>query len=677
MAALIHDHPIAWAPPSPFWPDADRALLRKPVILRFSSDDFMDEVQRVLARDPDKLRGRVAVPETWRGIRKPARTPNPHAGTGGVLARLGVAARRGKNLTPVPESSSDAHDLDLKLYQPAHQRFYLVAASLVCHQAGLPDRYIDRGHHESAVFVMRRWFPPNDSVAGDLPVFESTTWVEHAFVAQSDGSFAWVPVAEANASEATRAALLEGEEQLPLFPLTFAEDDGRTRRLLAGLIPVGKREAYHAAMRRKDDGTPNGTTRNTARVALFRKLVSEPWKAIVEQARAGWVVLNTPPSPSFDDPASPPQSERAATIAAVRSNIQLASWFVLADLVGYFQMYLPSVYRVLAQESTSAGLDAHSLQVLDVLEKTALNGTLFIELNSPSINTLKGALQQFINTDTLSKLENAMPPFVYPGGGNTGYPGFRFPLSDLLFPENAALLDPSGVSGTGSDDDETLLDPTSTPPTGRTMPATFDMAKAKVDGFAAAVIRALEFDDDQAEPAVPTAAERPADMRDGWFHLRCVYERPACGPLHRDVVSRPSDRFKLAGFFDPDAPARPIRIGLPIDTTPAGLRKFDKNTAFVMSDILCGQVGRMKGLTLGDLVLSVLPWPFHKDLPGVESGPCNGGMGLVCSLSIPIITICALILLIIMVTVLDIIFHWLPFLMVCFPIPGLRAKKLP
>jgi hypothetical protein len=134
----------------------------------------------------------------------------------------------------------------------------------------------------------------------------------------------------------------------------------------------------------------------------------------------------------------------------------------------------------------------------------------------------------------------------------------------------------------------------------------------------------------------------------------------------------------MAGFFDPDAPARPIRIGLPIDTTPAGLRKFDKNTAFVMSDVLCGQIKRMKGLTLGDLVRSVLPFPLNKNLSVPDSGPCkssNLNIGTICSLSIPIITICALILLIIMVSLLDIIFRWLPYFIICFPIPGLRAKE--
>jgi hypothetical protein len=135
----------------------------------------------------------------------------------------------------------------------------------------------------------------------------------------------------------------------------------------------------------------------------------------------------------------------------------------------------------------------------------------------------------------------------------------------------------------------------------------------------------------------------------------------------------------MAGFFDPDAPARPIRIPLPIDTSPAGLRKFDKNTAFMISDMLCGQIKRAKGLSFGDLVLSVLPWPFHKDLPVPEAGPCksDAGMqfGMICTLSIPIITICALILLMIIVSLLDIIFRWIPYFIVCFPLPGFKAKK--
>jgi hypothetical protein len=68
----------------------------------------------------------------------------------------------------------------------------------------------------------------------------------------------------------------------------------------------------------------------------------------------------------------------------------------------------------------------------------------------------------------------------------------------------------------------------------------------------------------------------------------------------------------------------------------------------------------------------VLPWPFHKDLPIEED--C-GGFGMICSLSIPIITICALILLMIFVSLFDLIFHWLPFFILCFPFPRFNAKE--
>jgi hypothetical protein len=186
-----------------------------------------------------------------------------------------------------------------------------------------------------------------------------------------------------------------------------------------------------------------------------------------------------------------------------------------------------------------------------------------------------------------------------------------------------------------------------------------------------------------AAPPLPVAARLRDDIKStngdpGWFVIRCAYVRCGCGPLKPTVLSAPSQRFQLAGFFDPDAPARPIRIALPTDTTPAGLRKFDKNTAFLMSDVLCGQVQRAKGLGLIDLIRAVLPFPLHKDLDTGGLGPCgepNASIGMICSLSIPIITICALILLIIIVTLLDLIFRWLPWFILCFPVPNLKGKK--
>lgn len=136
----------------------------------------------------------------------------------------------------------------------------------------------------------------------------------------------------------------------------------------------------------------------------------------------------------------------------------------------------------------------------------------------------------------------------------------------------------------------------------------------------------------------------------------------------------------MASFFDPQAPARAARIPMPFDISPGGLRKFNKSATLAVSDMLCAQIKRIRKLTLGDLVLSVLPWPFHKDLPSVgPAGSCKDGggnpFGMFCSLSIPIVTLCALILLIIMVSLFDLFFRWLPYLFLCLPIPGLKGKK--
>ena len=48
-------------------------------------------------------------------------------------------------------------------------------------------------------------------------------------------------------------------------------------------------------------------------------------------------------------------------------------------------------------------------------------------------------------------------------------------------------------------------------------------------------------------------------------------------------------------------------------------------------------------------------------------------LGTICSFSIPIITICALLVLFIFLILLNIVFWWLPFIRICFPI-SLKAK---
>ncbi|MET0621747.1 MAG: hypothetical protein ABW250_02095 [Pyrinomonadaceae bacterium] len=145
------------------------------------------------------------------------------------------------------------------------------------------------------------------------------------------------------------------------------------------------------------------------------------------------------------------------------------------------------------------------------------------------------------------------------------------------------------------------------------------------------------------------------------YVLRYVYERAQCDPPHR-YVSRPTLPFELAPFFDPEAPGRNIRIGLPVDVSIAGLRKFKKNVGFIMSKELNEKVEELKGKEKDTLDNNVSTSSLGIDI------------GWICSFSLPIITICAFILLMIIVIVLNLVFWWIPLLKICFPIP-LIAKK--
>src|SRR4029453_11640069 len=122
-------------------------------------------------------------------------------------------------------------------------------------------------------------------------------------------------------------------------------------------------------------------------------------------------------------------------------------------------------------------------------------------------------------------------------------------------------------------------------------------------------------------------------------------------------VSQPSEPFELAPFFDPDAPARQIRIGLPVDVSIAGLRKFQKGVAFMMSTALRNKIARITGNEK----------EVFKD-GGTLGSEGADTLGHICSFSIPIITICAFILLMIIVVLLNIVFWWLPFFKICFPL---------
>ena len=156
------------------------------------------------------------------------------------------------------------------------------------------------------------------------------------------------------------------------------------------------------------------------------------------------------------------------------------------------------------------------------------------------------------------------------------------------------------------------------------------------------------------------ASPPPAPSPDAWYRARCVYEQPQCTPIHDPVVSEPSVPFRLAGFFDPAAPIRPIRIQMP-EASLDQLRRGAKGLGIAMSKQLRGQVDRARSAGLKGLT--------DQDVPSGQ----QFDFGLICQLSIPIITICAFILLMIIVGLLNIIFQWIPYFILCLPRIGKKS----
>lgn len=719
MVNLVQNHDAKWMAPSPLWRHnlesagkTGSETISQPSILRFASDSFMDEFLALMNYYPHGLKQWVARPETWR---QPAPTPDifklldPTTDVS-LYAKKIKKLTRDRDLSKLKtdqEQSTDAtadkapsEQMDFKLYQPAHLRYYLVAASLVCNRPGLPYRNINQGRQEKVSFVIRRVVPKD----GQAAATQQTTgaqeeWDEYAFIKTASGGV-WKIL-----STNHRTELSEGEEQFPMFSLDFDDVTGRKRRLYAGTIPVGNREVYHSAGETNGQGSDATTpelseikqkaTSMDPRKALFLSQVIAPWKALIEQEKSIKEAWKNADRTGDNVKAL---NEIKKTIASSRSQIQTGSWYILLDFAEYLEEFIPDIWtadtiidkenptRFLYDKFQSARID--NLVQTDLIETTAYTMDMICLNLFDALVAIKGG--QPFDIQKAKKIEDNLEDVdvIYDQSAtqlsqiDPRWPDFLFPLAD------PAPL-PIVKAGTYPPELEDDLDSSLTAPLPeleiddtinqyRDITDELTEALAILDTLANRVEDALP-PASTTQPEIPLSNQPANARRDDWFVIRCLYERPNCGPLHPPVVSDPSRRFQLAAFFDPDSPARPIRIPMPIDTTPAGLRKFSKNAGFAISNIFCGQIKRMRKITFGDLVLSVLPWPFHKDLPDPGStGPCgkdDNTFGMVCSLSIPIVTICAFILLLIIVQLFDYFFRWIPYLFVCLPIPGFKGKE--
>lgn len=678
----------------------------RPAILRFADDDFMEQMLDMLSRDPAHLGSLLARPETWRTPAisvekdKAERVPVPRI-VQEITRRLNFA--RPKSALPTIESTISIEEkkqprtLPLKLYQPAHQRYYLASASLVCRTPGLPDKSVTQGGVEQMGFVIRRMLPNR------LGSNNEADKREFAYV-KSDQGLRWQQVV---ADGENAARMVAGEELLPLFPLGYRDALNHQRTLWTGLIPVGRREEYMgtavdrntfastlaaAQLQSLQSSPPTSVDSGiTARMTQFKMEVAEPWKNLIRSSHLAVESLIQPKPEGMSD--SEPANAKSIRLYNLNLQWQMQSWLILLDFADYLAAHLPEIWNAIANNVPLSDTPSSPRRTLfDWLDTAEMSQLLIRALRKPAASndikppaaTLRAALASI--GAARAGLERTVKLYGDTTTNDTDWPGFHFLLAGLDINYNPAGPYQSLNPLPSTPDTEKELAPEPMPESNPNPPfLTASIEAEKLDRLTALIARALDKkpESEANAPEPPFALKLSKALREtqgdvGWFVVRYVHLNRDCGPLHPPTVSEPTQRFQLASFFDYDAPARPIRITLPLDTTPAGMRKHNKNTAFVISDILCGQIQRAKGLGLVDLVRAVLPWPLHKDLNVGDGGACsNGGVniGMICSLSIPIITICALILLMIIVSLLDLIFRWLPYFIICFPVPGLKGKQ--
>jgi hypothetical protein len=530
--------PVQWVAPTPLWAGAGGERMQTPALLRFASDSFMEELVGLLRSRPEEIETLLARPESFRA--RP----------------VGAAA----SWKPTPSG--------LKLYQPAHGHFYLVAASLVCRLTGLPDRVVDPGAGERVGFVLRRLDAGGDEMA----------WVDDPVAGKG-----WLPV-----QAGRERAVLAFEELLPLFPVGYVEPTtGRRRRLLVGLIPTASRESFQAG----PSLSPVAEEIDAATGGPVDPRKDEAGGRVI----GPFAALKAPTTTQFGEPTG-------AARDAIEAQEQEASRFLLLDLAEILATTLPPLWTAIQEGSGLAG--------------THPGVPLYRTLFATAVDSAAGA------PSWAAALKTAWDERERITGQVDG------PASTLRWNLRRSPLAPDRL------EEELRL------ALGPFLPGTSPMPPA---------------------PSPLTSEVPKLDPRPGTrYRLRCVYQRPACGPLQPDVVSGPTEPFALASFFDPDAPGRPIRISLPLDTSVAGLRGFNKNVAFLFSDQLRSQMSRATDL--------------KKALDGNLASGESFDLGLICSFSIPIITICALIVLMIFVILLNFVFWWLPFLRICLPI-GLKARQ--
>lgn len=548
-------HDVQWYCPAPLWSERlqnGTRGLRRPVLLQFETDDFMGELQRVLEDAQETLSSQVA------------------------------------------EKKEDSY---LTFYQPAHQRYYLVTASLVCRERGLPDRAVDTAKQQRAAFVLRRLVPTPDDDSEERREYGWT-------------GAAWKPVEDPT-------EMANSEKPLKMFPKSYTpqtpvEQMKGDRRMWTGLIPAGKRDTYETAPVRHDDVIRRSTEETDEASENDKEgapKLPEKGNALSDPRKTKFATRVVGAFDGVRDVLQKPNP--TVTAADVRDPLVFA-WL---DLWQFLGAHFDGMQKTIARGEPIGSDDSDVLRVLAAIDVSGLK----------KWDTAMDALRAVAANETDAKsgeLDGVLKPEELPKTND-----------ELAHANLKAIIDQilAGQVGNFGKDDET--------------PALQEVVESELGVLS----DPSKLTDDLKPPTTEAVGA-------GQYVVRCLYERPKCPPKRRMVVSQRSRKFQLSSFFDADAPARDINIALP-SSAMEDLRDSSQTVSMVFTKELRRQAERVQNVTLKKLQNG-----DAGDAPKVD-------IGMICSLSIPIITICALVLLLIMVVLLNIVFWWLPFFKICFPLP--------
>lgn len=651
--------------------DTNNKRFKQPAILRFDNDSFMEEMLDILDKDPSMLKDYVARYETWRN----------------------------KSVGWLPENKIPSI---LKLYQPAHGFFYLIAAELVCRRYGFPDKKVDTSQNETSSFVIRRLVPfSNTTLDPKNPV----TFTEYAFIGGS-----W--------RKASPNSVSSEEEHLPLFSVNYTQE-GKKRRVMAGSIPVSAREKYQAEPKfsvQDTRSTDSGDTlANDPRIVLFNTKVTGAMQDLsnainqnnMDEKQAHEIFLYI-----ISDLAEFLQKY----LADVWDAIHLGSWngkvtdrkYVFErlrdayfssghrweDILNKYKSDIPidksdiaSIVETLSLDNIKNSItslnpwDLSNHIVLDPLPDPRLDkfdtyvADKLLEL-SKSMQEMSDEqarqsfffivldFAQFLN-EYLPNVWEALKSNNWTGTDNSEKRFFNWLENAGFYAAyhwGDALREVwdkkiNAISGEVKGPIASGL--TSNKITEAINNLGITDSAYRQSNFYVLVNKAISESGPLGMVQEMTNVDVDVDAGALYF-LRCVYERPQCKKISPPIISEPSQIFQFAPFYDPDAPGRPLKITMPTDTSIEGLRKYPKNVSFQISEKLRAQMEQLKDISLEKL---------DKGEVGKKG---KFDFGMICSFSIPIITICAFLFLMIIVKLLNIIFWWMAFFKICIPVPKLR-----